>query len=104
VRARAKTTPPTMWGAVAGPLAVAAGSLLRARRLRLLGLLTTAGYAAAMADIGLRGVVRLRHRGRRVLGGERGLRPRDRDQRAGDGDGRSCLSGLHRHPLHLGGG
>jgi hypothetical protein len=57
VRARAKTTPPTMWGAVAGPLAIAAGSLLRARSLRLLGLLTTAGYAAAMADVGLRGVV-----------------------------------------------
>ncbi len=57
VRARADTTPPTMWGAVAGPLALAAGSALGLRPLRRLGLLVCAGYAAAMADIGLRGVV-----------------------------------------------
>jgi Peptidase family M28 len=57
MRARANTTPPTMWGAVAGPLAVAAGSALGLRWLRGLGLLACAGYAAAMADVGLRGVV-----------------------------------------------
>jgi len=57
VRAGTNTTPPTMWGAVAGPLAVAAGGLLGMRRLRRLGLLTCAGYTAAMADVGLRGVV-----------------------------------------------
>jgi hypothetical protein len=57
LRERAHTTPPTMWGAVAGPLAVALGSLIRRRRLRRLGTLISAGYVAAMADIGLRGVV-----------------------------------------------
>ena len=41
---------------------------------------------------------------RGVLRGERGLRPRDRDQRARDGYGWGRFSGLHRHPLHLGGG
>jgi hypothetical protein len=53
----ANTTPPTMWGAVAGPALVAAGAMLGRRRLRLAGTLLSAGYAAAMADIGLRGVV-----------------------------------------------
>jgi hypothetical protein len=57
LREGANTTPPTMWGAVAGPLAVAAGGLLGVRRLRRLGLLVCAGYAAAMADVGVRGVV-----------------------------------------------
>lgn len=46
----AETTPGTMWGAVAGPLLVALG-------LRRLGAFLCAGYAAAMADIGLRKVV-----------------------------------------------
>jgi hypothetical protein len=49
--------PPTMWGAVAGPLALAAGSLLGSRRLRQLGLVVSAGYAAAMLDVGLSAVV-----------------------------------------------
>ena len=59
---------------------------------------------SGLGAVGVHGLVRLRHRGRRVLRGERGLRPRDRHQRAGDGYGRSGLPGLHRYPLHLGGG
>jgi hypothetical protein len=55
--AKANTTPPTMWGAVAGPLAIASGSAGGGRRLRRLGVLISAGYAAAMVDIGVRGVV-----------------------------------------------
>ena len=57
VRARFNTTPPTMWGAVAGPAFVALGALFGRRRLERLGALLSAGYAAAMADIALRGVV-----------------------------------------------
>jgi hypothetical protein len=53
----AKTTPPTMWGAFFGPLGVALGQLFGFRRLRLFSALLSAGYAAAMADIGLRRVV-----------------------------------------------
>jgi len=52
--AKAKTTPPTMWGAFFGPLGVALGQLFGYRRLRLVSALLSAGYAAAMADIGLR--------------------------------------------------
>jgi Peptidase family M28 len=55
--AKANTTPPTMWGAVAGPALVALGALFGRRRVRTAGTLLSAGYAAAMADIGLRGVV-----------------------------------------------
>lgn len=51
------TTPPTMWGAFFGPLGVALGSAFGLRRLRLFSALVSAGYAAAMADIGLRSVV-----------------------------------------------
>jgi hypothetical protein len=51
------TTPPTMWGSVAGPALVALGAAVGSRRLRGFGALLAAGYAAAMADIGLRGVV-----------------------------------------------
>ena len=54
---RAKTTPPTMWGAFFGPLGVGLATLFGFRRLRLLSALLSAGYAAAMADIGLRRVV-----------------------------------------------
>lgn len=54
---RANTTPPTLWGGVAGPALVALGGLLGSRRLRAAGVTLCAGYAAAMADIGLRGVV-----------------------------------------------
>jgi acetylornithine deacetylase/succinyl-diaminopimelate desuccinylase-like protein len=46
----AKSTPGTMWGAVAGPLLVALG-------FRRVGAFLCAGYAAAMVDIGLRKVV-----------------------------------------------
>jgi hypothetical protein len=53
----ANTTPPTMWGSVAGPALVAAGALLGRRRLRAAGTVLSAGYVAAMADIGSRGVV-----------------------------------------------
>ncbi|MEA2282719.1 MAG: hypothetical protein QOK21_3326 [Solirubrobacteraceae bacterium] len=55
--ARANTTPPTMWGAVAGPALVALGSLLGSRRVRAGGTALAAGYAAAMTDIALRDVV-----------------------------------------------
>jgi len=54
---RAKTTPPTMWGAFFGPLGVALSQLFGFKRLRLFSALLSAGYAAAMADIGLRKVV-----------------------------------------------
>jgi hypothetical protein len=53
----ANTTPPTMWGAVAGPALVALGALANRRAFRRAGTVLSAGYAAAMADIGLRGVV-----------------------------------------------
>ncbi len=53
----ADTTPGTMWGAVGGPLLVAAGALLGLRPLRAVGTFVSAGYAAAMADIGSRKVV-----------------------------------------------
>lgn len=55
--ARLNTSAPTMWGAFYGPLALALGSLFGWRRLRAGGTLLSAGYAAAMADIGLRRVV-----------------------------------------------
>jgi hypothetical protein len=54
---RAKTTPPTMWGAFVGPLGVALGQLFGFRKLRLFSALLSAGYAAAMVDIGSRSVV-----------------------------------------------
>ncbi|MBV9212815.1 MAG: M28 family peptidase [Actinobacteria bacterium] len=57
IRNRINTTPPTMWAGFAAPLAVAAGSLLRRRGLRLAGAAIAAGYAAAMADIGRSEVV-----------------------------------------------
>jgi hypothetical protein len=55
--AKAKTTPPTMWGAFFGPLGVALGQLFGLRGLRWFSALLSAGYAAAMADIGVRRVV-----------------------------------------------
>ena len=54
---RANTTPGTMWGAVAGPALVGLGAGLGLRRVRALGRILCVGYAAAMADIGLRGAV-----------------------------------------------
>ena len=53
----ADTTPGTMWGAVGGPLLVAAGALLGMRGVRRVGTFLSAGYVAAMTDIGLRRVV-----------------------------------------------
>lgn len=55
--ARARTTPPTMWPAVAGPLLTGAGALLGMRFVRRLGTLVSAGFALAMADIGRSPVV-----------------------------------------------
>jgi hypothetical protein len=57
VRDRMKATPPTMWGAVGGPALVALGALANARKVRGFGALLSAGYTAAMVDIGLRKVV-----------------------------------------------
>jgi hypothetical protein len=54
---RAKTTPPTMWGAFFAPLGVGLATLFGFRELRLASALVSAGYAAAMVDIGLRRVV-----------------------------------------------
>jgi Zn-dependent M28 family amino/carboxypeptidase len=51
-----KTTPPTMWGSVAGPALVALGAATGSRWTKRLGVALSAGYAAAMADIGLRAV------------------------------------------------
>ena len=51
------TTPATMWSAVAGPLMVGAGALLGLRRVRMTGAFLSAGFAAAMVDIGARRVV-----------------------------------------------
>src|SRR3954449_4783642 len=53
----AQTTPPTMWGAFFGPLGVALAQLFGFRKLRLFSALLSAGYAAAMVDIGVRRVV-----------------------------------------------
>ena len=53
----ANTTPGTMWGAVGGPAMVALGGLLGLRRVRGAGTVISAGYAAAMAEIGLRRTV-----------------------------------------------
>jgi peptidase M28-like protein len=53
----ANTTVPTMWGAVFGPLAVGLGALFDLPRVRKFGAFLSAGYAAAMADIALRGAV-----------------------------------------------
>jgi hypothetical protein len=54
---RVDTTPPTMWGAIAGPALVALGALAGRRRIRLAGGALCAGHVAAMLDIGRRPVV-----------------------------------------------
>lgn len=54
---RHDTSPPLMWPAVGAPLAVAAGSLAGSKVVTGLGAVVAAGYAAAMAEIGSRGVV-----------------------------------------------
>lgn len=48
---RVGATPAPMWGAVAGPAAVAGGALLGWRRLRRAGIAVSGGFAAAMANI-----------------------------------------------------
>lgn len=53
----ANATPPTMWGAFFGPLGVALGQIFGFKPLRIVAALTSLGYAAAMADIGVRSVV-----------------------------------------------
>ena len=57
VLARIDTSPPLLWGAVGGPAAVALGAVLDLRALRLAGTAVSAGYTAAMIDIGLRATV-----------------------------------------------
>ncbi|MBA3300458.1 MAG: M28 family peptidase [Thermoleophilaceae bacterium] len=52
-----KTTPGVMWGAFWGPLFVAVGALLQMPRLRRAGVFLSAGFTAAMADIGARATV-----------------------------------------------
>ena len=54
---RSNTSPPLMWPIIAGPAAVAAGSLAGSRTLIRAGAVVSAGFAAAMADIGMRPVV-----------------------------------------------
>ncbi len=56
LHARQKTTPPTMWGSIGGPAFVALGAAIGSRWLKRFGIALSAGYAAAMADIGLRKV------------------------------------------------
>jgi hypothetical protein len=51
------TSPPLMWPVIAGPAAVAAGSALGSRMLTRAGTAVSAGFAAAMVDIGCRDVV-----------------------------------------------
>jgi hypothetical protein len=51
------TSPPLMWPVIAGPAAVCAGAAIGSRTLVKAGTLVSAGFAAAMADIGLRDVV-----------------------------------------------
>jgi hypothetical protein len=53
----ANTSPPLMWPSFLGPAAVAVGSLVGSRALRVAGAVVSAGFAAAMADIASRGVV-----------------------------------------------
>jgi Zn-dependent M28 family amino/carboxypeptidase len=54
---KATTSPPAMWGAIAGPVLVAIGSALRLRKLVRAGVVVSGGAMAVMADIGSRGVV-----------------------------------------------
>jgi Zn-dependent M28 family amino/carboxypeptidase len=52
-----KSNPPLWWPAIAGPAAVAIGSLTGSRLLRWLGTIASAGTLAAMLDIGRRPAV-----------------------------------------------
>ncbi len=54
---RTDTTPPLMWPVIGGPLLVAAGALLRARRVRVAGTALALASAGAFAEIGARAVV-----------------------------------------------
>jgi hypothetical protein len=51
------TSPPLMWPAVAGPALAAAGAASGSRRLAAAGAVLSAGFAAAMANIGASAVV-----------------------------------------------
>ncbi|MGI9020829.1 MAG: M28 family metallopeptidase [Solirubrobacterales bacterium] len=53
----ASTSPPLMWPIIGGPAGVALGSLIGSRLLTRAGAVVSAGFAAAMVDIGLRAVV-----------------------------------------------
>jgi hypothetical protein len=55
--ATTNTSPPLMWPAVAGPALAAAGAATGRRGLARAGAVVSAGFAAAMADIGARAVV-----------------------------------------------
>jgi hypothetical protein len=50
---RVGATPAPLWGAVIGPAAICAGGLFGRRRLRHAGAAISAGFAAAMSNIGL---------------------------------------------------
>lgn len=54
---RSNTSPPLMWPVIAGPAAVAVGSLTGSRTLTRAGAVVSAGFVAAMAEIGMRPVV-----------------------------------------------
>ena len=49
---RARTTPPTMWAAVGGPLLAGAGALLGLAAVRRLGAAVSSAFTLAMVDIG----------------------------------------------------
>jgi acetylornithine deacetylase/succinyl-diaminopimelate desuccinylase-like protein len=54
---RSDTSPPLMWPVIGGPAAVATGAAIGSRALVKAGTLVSAGFAAAMVDIGSRAVV-----------------------------------------------
>jgi hypothetical protein len=54
---RTNTSPPLLWGAVGGPVGVALGALTGRRLALVTGTFVSAGYTAAMIDIGLRATV-----------------------------------------------
>jgi hypothetical protein len=57
LHAKATTSPPAMWGATAGPVLVALGSLLGIRPLTRIGTVIAGGTIPVMADIGMRRAV-----------------------------------------------
>ena len=87
-----------MWGAVAGPALVALGAALGLRRLRLLATLLSAGYAAAMADIGLRPVVPGANDNLSAVAVLLSLARSLQDEPVPGGAGRSCSPRARRSP------